>query len=98
MRKTGSFLTFMVLAGLELQAANAPIFKPTWSGDDHEMPVYTSPTNAATMKSGVHTNTFQIRPGITNWPFTNLPPVTNLPTTNLPAMTNPPPLHPPGVR
>jgi hypothetical protein len=33
--------------------------KPTWSGDDHAMPVYTSPT---------------VTPTTNNWPVTNSPP------------------------
>ena len=36
-----------------------PDFKPTWSGDDHAMPVYTSPT---------------VTPTTNNWPATNSPP------------------------
>ena len=33
-----------------------PDFKPTWSGDEHAMPVYTSPT---------------VTPATNNWPATN---------------------------
>jgi hypothetical protein len=36
-----------------------PYFQPTWSGDDHAMPVYTSPT---------------VTPTTNNWPATNSPP------------------------
>jgi hypothetical protein len=36
-----------------------PYFKPTWSGDDHAMPVYTSPT---------------VTPATNNWPATNSTP------------------------
>lgn len=85
------FIIIIVLASLNIQAADSPttpnpplLFKPTWSDDDHDQPVYTSPTNA---------------PAITNLPAAKLPPLppmTNLPTTNLPAMTNPPALQPPG--
>jgi hypothetical protein len=36
-----------------------PYFKPTWSGDDHAQPVYTSPT---------------VTPATTNLPTANTPP------------------------
>jgi hypothetical protein len=36
-----------------------PYFKPTWSGDDHAQPVYTSPT---------------VTPATTNLPASNTPP------------------------
>lgn len=85
------FIIIIVLAGLNIQAGDSPttpnpllLSKPTWSGDDHDQPVYTSPTNA---------------PATTNLAAAKLPPLppmTNLPTTNLPVMTNPPALQPPG--
>jgi hypothetical protein len=84
------FIIIIVLAGLNIQAGDSPttpnpplLSKPTWNGDDHDQPVYTSPTNV---------------PTATNLPAAKLPPLppmTNLPTTNLPAMTNPPALQPP---
>jgi hypothetical protein len=36
-----------------------PYFKPTWSGDDHAQPVFTSPT---------------VTPATNNWPATNSSP------------------------
>jgi len=92
-----SFLTIIVLAGLEVQAGDSPStpnppppsFKPTWKGDDHDQPVYTSLTNGPAFNNNwANTN---IVPAITNWPATNLPPM-----TNWPAMTNPPASQPPG--
>jgi hypothetical protein len=82
-----------------LSAANtaSATFKPTWSGDDHDNPVYTSPTNglAPLTTREPFTNSLPA-PAVTNWPVTNLPPITNWANTNPPALTNPPPLNPPG--
>jgi len=84
-----SLLAVIVLISLKVQAGDSPatpsrppqLSKPTWEGDEHDQPVFTSPTNA---------------PAITNWPATNMPPMTNWPATNhLPPMTNPPVLQPP---
>jgi hypothetical protein len=83
-----SFLVFAVLFILNVHAGNSPstpnslpsFSKPTWGGDEHDQPVFTSPTNA---------------PAITNRPATNLPTMTNWPATNSPIMTNPPTLQPP---
>jgi hypothetical protein len=93
------FMIIIVLAGLKIQAADSStparsVFKPTWSGDDHDQPVFTSPTNDIPA-AGHRTNVFAM-PAITNWPATNLPPMTNWPATNhWPVITNPPVLQPP---
>lgn len=92
-------LGMIVLAGLEalagdLTAPNQQVpFKPAWSGDDHDSPVFTSPTNDIPATNHWSKKT---SPGLTNWPATNLPPITNWPATNLPGRTNLPPLKPPG--
>jgi hypothetical protein len=85
-----SLLTVLVvLAAVKILADDPPatpkpppqFSKPTWEGDDHDQPVFMSPTNA---------------PALTNWPATNMPPMTNWPATNhLPPMTNPPVPQPP---
>jgi hypothetical protein len=91
-------LAVVVLAGVEVQAADPPWpppSKPTWKGDEHDPPVYTSPTND--VPAVRHFTNAIIVPVITKWPATNLPTMTNWPATNhLPTMTNPPALQPPG--
>ena len=93
-------MTIIILAGLKIQADDSStparsVFKPTWNGDDHDPPVYTSPTNDIPAVS--HRTNVVTMAAITNWPATNLPPMTNWPATNhLPAMTNPPILRLPG--
>jgi hypothetical protein len=85
------FLTAFVWADFSLQAGDPPatpshppqLSKPTWDGDEHDQPVFTSPTNA---------------PAITNLPAPNLPAMTNGVATNSPTMTNPPVLQPSGGR
>ena len=76
----GSLLTAMVLTGLKVQADDSlstpnhpPQFsKPTWEGDEHDQPVFTSP--AITNWSSTN------MPPMTNWPATNhQPPMTNPP-------------------
>jgi len=83
-------LIVIVLISLRVQADDPPsapnqpsqFSKPTWEGDEHDQPVFTSPpiTNA---------------PAITNLPGPHMPPLTNWPSTNLPPTTNPPPRQPP---
>jgi hypothetical protein len=84
-----SFLAVMIVAGLRIQAddSTSRFFRPTLEGDDHDEPVYTSPTN---MPSAGNQPDAKALPVITN-----LPPMTNWPATNIPALTNPPPLQPP---
>jgi hypothetical protein len=94
--KAGSLSVLMVKTLTAADSAPAA-FRPNWSGDDHDNPVYTSPTNglvATTSRTPV-TNSEPVL-NVKNWPLTNLPPITNSVNTNLPPMTNPPPLNPPG--
>jgi hypothetical protein len=74
-----SFIVIAVLAILKVHAGDSPstpnsppsFSKPTWGGDDHDQPVFTSPTNA---------------PAITNQPDANLPAnKTNPPTLQPPS-------------
>jgi hypothetical protein len=92
-------LVIAALAVAEIQAGEPPVFKPTWSVDAHDPPVYASPTDDSPPAAGHFTNVIVV-PAITNWPATNRPHphMTNWPATNLPSMTNPPALHPPGGR
>jgi hypothetical protein len=84
------FMMILALPGIEILAgeddsATTPdhspqLSKPTWAGDEHDQPVFISPTNTL---------------ALTNGPATNLPPMTNSPATNTSAMTQNPRLQPP---
>ncbi len=94
-------LGMIVLAGLEalagdLTAPNQQVpFKPTWSGDDHDIPVFTSPTNATDIPATNHWFK-KASPGLTNWPATNLPPIAIGQRRTSRAGPNLPPLKAPG--
>jgi hypothetical protein len=90
MKITLLFFTVIMLGGLEIHADDsqfapgsaASSFKSTLKEDEHDQPVFTSPTNGSAINAFADSNSIPM-PAITNWPATNLPP-----------MTNPPPLQP----
>jgi hypothetical protein len=103
MKKLTTILAITVLAGLIIQAADSPAasdtaasnFKPTLKEDNHDQPVFTSPTHVTAINNFADTNSVLL-PVIISSTATNLPSMTNQPATNFPALTNPPALQPPG--
>jgi hypothetical protein len=84
-----SFLSIIILTSLKIHAddGTSRFSRPTLEGDEHDEPVYTSPTNAPFAGNQPDSKALPV--------ITNLPPMTNWPATNIPALTNPPPLQPP---
>ena len=86
MKLSTALLATLILTTVAVWA-EPPVFKSTLKADEHDQPVFTSPTNDSPPAVGRFTNIIAA-PAITNWDSST----NKSHLTNWPARTNPPAL------